>query len=333
MDLPPALRDALDAELARIAPPRLAAATMALVERYRGGQPAPGGRFLASDDDIAAYAAYRLPATYAAVAAALTQVVEQWPDEPPRTLLDVGAGPGTALWAAQAVWPNLEGALLLDEDDRMIALGQRLARRADAPAIREARWRRADLLAPWDAPAHDLVVAAYLLNELPADRRPALIDALWAKAGGALVLIEPGTPAGFARIREARRHLIAAGATVLAPCPHDDACPIPADDWCHFGQRINRSGLHRAIKGATLSYEDEKYAYVAVARTPAPAIAGRIIRRPQILPGRVVLNLCAPDGLRTDTAARAKDRAAFRAARDLRWGDAILPDDEPPGGG
>ena len=326
MDLPAELREALDSELGQIAPQRLAEATMALVERYRSGQPAPDGRFLGADVDIVAYAAYRLPATFAAVAAALAYVAEQWPGEPPRTLLDVGAGPGTALWAAQAVWPALERALLVEQDGRMIALGQRLAGQARSGTIREARWQRADLLAVWEAPAHDLVIAAYVLNELPADRRAAVIDTLWGKAAAALVLIEPGTPAGFARIREARRQLLAQGATVLAPCPHDDACPIPEGDWCHFGQRINRSRLHRAVKGATLSYEDEKYAYVAVARQPAPAIEGRVIRRPEILPGRVVLNLCTPAGLRVANATRSKDRAAFRAARDLRWGDALIPE-------
>lgn len=331
MDLPRALREALDAELARLSPRRLAEATQALVERYRDGQPGPGGRFVASEEEVAAYAAYRLPATYAAVVAALGQTAEQWPGEPPRSLLDVGAGPGTALWAAQAVWPELAQATLIDGDERMIALGRRLAGRAQAAVVREARWQRADLLDAWDAPAHDLVVAAYLLNELIEERRGEFVDRLWARAGGMLVLVEPGTPAGFARIREARRRLIAGGATVLAPCPHDAACPMPEGDWCHFGQRINRSGLHRAIKGATLSYEDEKYAYVAVARQLAPAIAGRIIRRPQLPPGRVVLDLCTPTGLRTEVFTRVKGRAAFRAARDLRWGEALLPDEQGDG--
>lgn len=230
MDVRPDLRDALAAELGAIAPQRLVRATAALVARYRGERPAPGGPFLDSADDIAAYAAYRLPATFAAVAAALAQLRERWPGEPPRTLLDVGAGPGTAMWAAQAAWPSLEHILLLERDARMIALGRRLAARAHAPILRRARWQRADLLAPWEAAEHDLVIAAYLLNEVPEERRATLIDALWSKATGGLVLLEPGTPAGFALIRQARQQLLAAGATVLAPCPHDRACPMPAGE-------------------------------------------------------------------------------------------------------
>lgn len=126
-----------------------------------------------------------------------------------------------------------------------------------------------------------------------------------------------------ARLRDARRQPIAAGATVLAPCPHDRACPMPPDDWCHFAQRLNRARAHRAARGATRSYEDEKHAYVAAARHPGTPIAARIPRHPQIVPGRATRQLCTPDGLRTATVARSRDRAAFRAARDERWGDAI----------
>src|ERR1041384_2505595 len=114
MELRRGLREAVGGGLGGGAPQGLARATAALVERYRSGQPAAGGVFLESAEDIAAYAAYRMPATFAAIAAALTQLREQWPGEEPRSLLDVGAGPGTAVWAAQAVWPSLERALLLE---------------------------------------------------------------------------------------------------------------------------------------------------------------------------------------------------------------------------
>ncbi|MFN8536952.1 MAG: small ribosomal subunit Rsm22 family protein [Thermomicrobiales bacterium] len=233
-----------------------------------------------------------------------------------RSLLDVGAGPGTVLWAAQAVWPSLERAVLLERDERMIAFGRRLAARGNAAVIREARWQEVDLLGSWEAAEHDLVVAAYVLNELPEERRAGVIEALWARARGGLLLLEPGTPAGFARIREARRQLLAAGATVLAPCPHDAACPMPDDDWCHFGQRINRTRTHREAKGRCC-HEDEKFSYVAVSRRAGPEIGART-RRPQISPGRG-----APlhtGGVRVEVATRGKDKEAFCEAREARWG-------------
>lgn len=332
MELPGALRGALDAELGRIAPRDLARATAALVERYRGARPTQGERLLTSEEEVAAYAAYRLPATYAACAAALAALRERWRDAPPRSLLDAGAGPGTASWAAVAIWPELERLHLIERDERMIALGRRLQAAAPIEPLRRAAWAHADLQAPGDAAPHDLVIAAYVLNELPAAGRAAVVRALWDRASGGLVLIEPGTPAGFAVIREARRQLIDGGATVLAPCPHDRACPMPTDDWCHFAQRINRTRLHREIKGATLSYEDEKFAYVAVSRRAGAPIAARVLRHPQILPGRVILDLCATAGLRTSVAARGQDRATYRYARDLRWGSALPADREPDTG-
>ena len=53
--------------------------------------------------DALAYALARMPATYAAVAAGLNALSEIKPDFAPATLLDVGAGPGTATWAAAEI--------------------------------------------------------------------------------------------------------------------------------------------------------------------------------------------------------------------------------------
>lgn len=330
MDIPSKLRNALDAELATIPSRQLRRATMALVARYRGARPEEGAPLLASADEVAAYAAYRMPATYAALLAVFEQVNEQWLAEPPRSLLDAGAGPGTASWAAQEIWPDLERVTLLERDERMIALGRRLAAHADVESMGNAQWQRTDLLSAWEAPAHDLVIAAYVLNELPEDRQAEVVKRLWTSARGALVLVEPGTPAGFARIRQARQQLVADGALMLAPCPHDRACPLPDHDWCHFAQRVNRTRLHRAVKSGTLSYEDEKFSYVAVTRHDAAPIAARVIRRPRILPGRVELELCATEGLRSALVTRSKDRLAFRIARGLHWG-AALPLEEDAG--
>lgn len=53
-----------------------------------------------------AYAASRLPACYAALRHALGEVARRRPGWRPSSQLDFGAGPGTAIWAAQQVWPQ-----------------------------------------------------------------------------------------------------------------------------------------------------------------------------------------------------------------------------------
>jgi ribosomal protein RSM22 (predicted rRNA methylase) len=136
----------------------------------------------------------------------------------------------------------------------------------------------------------------------------------------ALVLIEPGTTRGFSLIREAREQLLACGAHLVAPCPHAGACQIAAPDWCHFAARVERSSLHRRLKSAQLSYEDEKFSYLVVSRSAVDLPSSRVIRRPQQQPGLIVLDACTPEGIQSLRISR-KDPARFRAARRAAWGD------------
>jgi len=323
MNIPDILRIALTDELAAISQKSLAEATVRLSARYRVDRSVgESERLLHSPVDIAAYAAYRLPATFAAISAALIEVRKRHLDWQPAALLDAGAGPGTAMWAAHEIWPELARVTLLERERAMIDFGKRLAAHATSAVLREAAWQQRDLLGQWEQSPADLVIMAYTLGELPSPRLNEVIARLWSVTGGTLVLIEPGAPAGFALIREARQQLISAGGTVVAPCPYQEACPMPDNDWCHFAQRIARTSLHRQVKQATLSYEDEKFSYVAVSRLPASPIAGRVIRHPQVRSGHIYLDLCTPSGLRRPTVTR-KDHEAFREARALRWGDAV----------
>ncbi len=330
MDLPPELRLALAAELASARPKALARSAGELSARYRGVASESAGPFVRTQHDAAAYAAYRLPATFAAVYAALAALRDGAPDLRPASLLDVGAGPGTALWAAVQVWPELRRATLLERDVTMIVLGQRLAQNATSQAIREATWRRADVVAgEWGVEAGDLVVAAYVLGELPPAERDEVVARLWAHVAGAAVIVEPGTPRGFEVVRRARALLIAGGGSIAAPCPHDDTCPMPDGDWCHFAQRLTRTPLHRGVKAATLSFEDEKFSYVAAARFAVAGRASRVLRHPRTRKGHVVFELCTPAGLQRRTVSR-KDGALYRRARDAAWGSTLAEtgDDE-----
>ena len=108
------------------------------------------------------------------------------------------------------------------------------------------------------ADAADLVVASYMIGEISEGERTSLAELMWEKTRDTLLVVEPGTPAGYARIIALREQLIAAGAHVAAPCPHDGQCPLAAPDWCHFTQRLPRSRAHKQLKGAELPYRGRK---------------------------------------------------------------------------
>jgi ribosomal protein RSM22 (predicted rRNA methylase) len=93
------LRGALDDAVAGIPMRELSAAVERLSGQYRtGGEPTEP--ILRTRGDVAAYAAYRMPATHAAVRSALTELAALAPGLAPGTLLDIGGGTGAAAWAA-----------------------------------------------------------------------------------------------------------------------------------------------------------------------------------------------------------------------------------------
>jgi ribosomal protein RSM22 (predicted rRNA methylase) len=310
MRLPDELRDAIDAELAAADPAALARSARAMSESYRRGE------FAAlSAVDRAAYLAVRLPATYAACSAVFAELARRT-GAPVRSLLDLGAGPGTASWAAGQTFA-LEHTTAVERDGEFIALGKRLG--TQHPAIANAAWIQADLRSLPTLEAHDLVVISYAAGEL---RDPApLYESAWKLARVALAIIEPGTLRGFDTILRARQWLVGEGAHIAAPCPHHGACPLAAaGDWCHFAARLERSSRHRRLKGGELGHEDEKFSCLIAARNPATPAAARIVRHPLKHSGHVQLMLCTPAGLQRPTITKS-NKEAYRRARQAEWGD------------
>ena len=323
-ELPRELADGVELLLAGISARDLSRASHELSEKYRQKRErrAPVAR---SQLEILAYAASRMPATYAAITSVLGQVRELRPGWRPRTLLDLGAGPGTGIWAAAATWPSLEHVVAVEAEDRMIELGQDLARSAPHAAVHSARWIRANIAEPPPEGPFDLVVLAYVLGELDAAGQEQAVDqaaAVTAAPDGLTVVVEPGTPEGYGRMLRARERLLSRGGFVTAPCPHSKPCPLASPDWCHFAVRLPRSAAHRAAKVADLGYEDEKFSYVAVSRQPASQASARVLRHPQIRPRLVKLELCTADGLQSVVIPKS-DRERFRLARKVPWGGRV----------
>ncbi|UPJ60422.1 small ribosomal subunit Rsm22 family protein [Bradyrhizobium sp. 192] len=317
--LPPELKAALDGKLQGFSRTDAAQRSERISTTYRAGG---GSGTIKSDADALAYALARMPATYAAVAASLNALTEIAPDLVPKTLLDVGAGPGTASWAAAEAFPSLQDFTLLDANATLSRLALELAR--DSSRLAECRYLPGDAGGNLtEIAAADLVVASYVIGELGEADQRKLADAMWAKARRALIVIEPGTPAGYARILALRQQLIAAGAYVAAPCPHEKPCPLTAPDWCHFSQRLPRSQAHRQIKGADVPFEDERFIYVALTRAAPASRASRVLAPPDVGKAEITARLCTEDGVAITRVPR-RDKAAYAGARRWRWGDAVL---------
>ncbi len=322
MELPPALRAALDRALVGFSSTQLARDSETLSQRYRA-ETRDGALHLADERAVAAYCAARLPATYAAIRAALEQASLAQPDFAPSSQLDVGAGPGTAFWAARDCWPSIGDVTLIEASDAARRMGERLLR-DDATA--RCAWIAGDATRGLaDAPTADLVTLAYVLDELAPDARVNLIDRLWALTKETFVIVEPGTPAGWRRILDARAQLIAAGAHLVAPCAHAAPCPLVEPDWCHFSRRVARSRLHRLTKRGEVPWEDEKFIHLAASRRPGVAIASRVIAPPRGASGRVALKLCEADGSAPEKLITRRDGDSFKQARRAVWGDSFPP--------
>jgi ribosomal protein RSM22 (predicted rRNA methylase) len=317
-DLPAELKAALDGRLRGFSRNDAATRAASISKTYRDGG---GSGAIRTETDALAYALARMPATYAAVTACLNALGEIGPDLAPKTLLDIGAGPGTATWAAAEAFPSLQGFALLDANDALRTLALNLF--SDSVRLRDVGYERGEARSTLaKAGAADLVVASYMIGEIGAAEQKALAELMWQKTGDTLLVVEPGTPAGYARIIALRERLIAQGAHVAAPCPHDGQCPLAAPDWCHFTQRLQRSRAHKQVKGAELPFEDEKFAYVALTRTPMTKRPSRVLAQPEVSKVEVSAKLCTPDGLAwTRTPRRAKTDYAL--ARRWRWGDAV----------
>lgn len=306
MQLPESVRRKIEerADLVGISALKRAAAAMS--DAYREGRAAAVTR-LPPGERIAAYLVTRMPATYAAAHMVLSELRDRLGEMPVQSVLDVGAGTGAAALAARSCFPH--ASLTLYERDSAFAEAAR-------EFLPDAHMVAADASTLRTFPPHDLVIAAYSVGEMAGP----VAQRLWEAARVALVVIEPGTTAGFSLVRSMRDGLLSAGAHMLAPCPVETACPIVEPDWCHFAARVERSSLHRRIKEGQLNYEDEKFSYVALARQPVTLAQSRIVRHPRHNPGLIVIETCGARGLETRRITK-RNKESFRAARQSGWGD------------
>jgi ribosomal protein RSM22 (predicted rRNA methylase) len=273
-----------------------------------------------------------MPSTYAQLSGAMAEVKKRVPDWQPASMLDLGTGPGTALWAAQEIWPSLQKMTALEKEPAFIKLGKRLAEASSSQALKKTVWKQFNLKnkPPLEDNLYDLVVIGHVLNEMEPDLQRYIVSYAWEKCKGLLLIVEPGTSVAFPLVKEMRSYLLKLGAKTIAPCTHDQECPL-VNDWCHFPQRITRPPFQRRAKSGTAGWEESKFSYAAMAKFPPAAAAwGRLIHQPDVQKGYVQLTVSSQGEILTPAALK-RNRDKFKSFSDYKWGDLIIDPPEEDG--
>lgn len=165
-------------------------------------------------NEVFAYISSQLPFALAPLQSVFDEILRRIPDFVPRTMLDFGSGPGTAIFAAVEAWNRnhqkdspLKSVLAVDVSQSMLEISSELMKHY--PQLEGRVDRRRYMPMNPNRPKYDLVVAATVLSELPDDHlRLQSIDHLWQQTGDILVLIDRGNAEGFRILRNARDRLI-----------------------------------------------------------------------------------------------------------------------------
>lgn len=274
-----------------------------------------------SKEGALAYLATRMPATFGAVEYVLKEMKNRIPNWQGTSLLDLGAGPGTATWAALEQFPSIVKPMLLDHHLKAIEWGKKLG--SNHPILSSAEWLHRSLADQAPLPYADLGICSYSLAEMRDVEQ--LLEKIWESKIPLFLVIEPGTPNGFQKVQSVRQWWLGKNGYLVAPCPHSHICPLmlAKNDWCHFSTRISRTKLHRLLKGGELGYEDEKFSYLILSRQPIQTAPNRILRHPNKQKGHVQIVLCTKSGQVEKKTVSRREREDYRKARDAEWGSSM----------
>lgn len=280
-----------------------------------------GKRLVTEEIEALAYVAVRMPATYGAVYTVLKNCFDIYGFKID-SVLDVGAGTGAGTWAVRS-FVNLENAVCLEREDVMRSLGESLMKETEIGELQNVRWEKFDLVTSEMEYKADLVICSYVLNELSDEDKQIALDKLWKATNKILLIIEPGTPKAFSEIKELRAFLVNNGGNIVAPCPNNDKCKLPENDWCHATCRVARTKIHKFLKNGDVPYEDEKFSYIAVTKENVEkGRFARVLRHPKIESGKITLQVCSNNGIEEQVITK-KDKELFKTARKAGCGDRI----------
>ena len=316
MDIPEELKNAIEELLLKNKNNEIIQNAQIISNKYRKND-GKGKRLLTEQNEAISYAVSRMPATYAAVHSAVCQTLENY-GEDLQTLFDIGAGTGAATWAINDII-DISNIRCFEREQNMMNIGKQLMNNTEWSKV---QWEQFDILQDDITERSDIVVTSYMINELPEKEKEIVIRKLWNATNKLLIIIEPGTPAGFDNILKIRKELLKKGGYIVSPCSNQGKCKISKGDWCAFYARVFRSSIHKQAKKGELGYEDEKFSYIAFSKIPVKIDGNRILRHPQIYKGYVNVKLCTKDGIQEKKYSK-KDGDIYKRVRKLGAGEKI----------
>jgi SAM-dependent methyltransferase len=296
-----------------------------------------GARYLDDPQLLGAYLLFYWPVSYAQARSTLSELGTR-----PRSVLDLGSGPGPLAFAALDAGAN--DVIAADRSKPALELARTLAAEAaESLGTREWSFER-----PLPDGTFDLVTMGHVLNELhgaDAVKRAALLETAAAKLkpGGTLLVLEPALRDTSRALLEVRDVLVSKGYPVRAPCLFRGPCPAlhKPSDWCHAERSWRMPALVEAIaRAAGLHKESLKMSYLAVAAKgtpwaePPPGRLFRIVSEPLEGKGRQRFMGCGPEG-RLGLALQEKHRTELNQSFfKLNRGDVVaVTETEPRGDG
>ena len=325
MELPSELKEKLEKEISNVSIKELQEAAKNISIRYRAEEKDKTSiRLIKDKTESLAYAVSRMPATYGAIYSALEHTLEMLEinnidyKNQIKSLIDVGAGTGTATWVAVQLL-DLENITCLENEANMLLLGEKLMQDAI-----KAKWNKINVITEDIKEKADLVITAYMLNELKEENLYKVLEKIWNATNSLLLIVEPGTPESYKKMMKIRNFFIEKKVEIVAPCPHTNDCEIPSDDWCSFSCRISRSKIHKLLKGGDVPYEDEKFCYLAIYKGKIQNKENRILRHPKIENGLVRLKICNKNSEINEIIVTKKNQELFKKTKKNRIGDIFL---------
>jgi ribosomal protein RSM22 (predicted rRNA methylase) len=248
---------------------------------------------------LGAYLLFYWPVSYAQARSTLSELTTR-----PRSVLDLGSGPGPLAFAALDA--GAATVVAADRSKPALELAKSLATEA-GEGIATRDWSPEK---PLPEGKFDLITMGHVVNELYQGQiapRAQLLEKILERVNpnGSLVVMEPALRDTSRALLQVRDVLVEHGYAIRAPCMFRGNCPalIKESDWCHAERAWRMPRLVEDLaRTAGLHKESLKMSYLVVAPkgeawpTLPEGTLFRIVSEALEGKGRKRFMACGPDG-------------------------------------